>query len=115
MSTWNIKRVFKVVDGVRQTYPTPWGALVKGDHVMLEIPESSREECDGNKWEVRYGTDHNVFILAEDSFLNIYPAALRLDDPQDLVERYDVWAFPTNNDGYKYQENENVESVPDST
>ena len=103
----NIKVPYRVVDGVRQEFPTPWGALAKDDHVMLWIPESVREkqrelrdEYIAYEWET-FG-ENNVFILAEDSKLTIYPAVEKPDDPQDNLVTHALWGFLHNGDTYKY-------------
>lgn len=104
-----MKIPYRVVDGVRQPYPTPWGALDEGDHVMLYIPENVRKqhmEARGDsalsEWETLYTTDSNVFILAEPSKLTVYPAVEKPDDPQDNLVTYALWGFLHNGDAYKY-------------
>lgn len=103
-----IKIPYRVVDGIRQEFSTPWGALIAGDHVMLWIPEDVREaqrESRGEKIAYEWETfrENNVFILAEDSKLTVYPAVEKPDDPQDNLVTYAVWGFLHNDgDWYKY-------------
>lgn len=99
MANTTVKVPYRVVDGVRQSYPTPWGALEKGDHVMLWLPKEVRhhkhDNLNGSAWCCYNieGVARNVFVLDEDSALTILPKAENPDDPQDRLETYAVWGF----------------------
>lgn len=106
-ATKQIKVPYRVVDGVRLPYATPWGALEKGDHVMLWLPPAARVG-DEDVWDRAWGDDarllaNNVFVLAEAPYLHITPASAVPDDPEDAIVAGGVWCVSVAR-SYVYQE-----------